>query len=652
MRLATASGRRSQRLPAGAPNWATGFSRISTRSIREPAHPVGNSSRSCPPQRSSVIANRFLRRIQPAADPSPREADFVIVGAGSAGCVLANRLSASGRHRVVLIEAGPRDRHLWIHIPLGYGKLFKDARVNWLYRSEPEPELNGRVIFQPRGKVLGGSSSINGLVYIRGQPEDFDQWRQLGNAGWGFDDVLPYFRRSRGPGARRGRAARRRRPAVRLGRDRAARAVRRLHRGGASRRAFRATTISTVRSRRAPAISRRPRGAASAGARPRAISGRRSAGRTFGSSPRRSRRASSSTAARPSAWSTAAAARRSRCGRGARSILAGGRHQLAAAPAALRASARRRCCGSTASRSSPKAPASGEDFQDHLQVRMVLQVHAADHHQRRDQLADAPARSRHALRALAQGPAHRQRGLCRRVLPHATSASPTPDMQVHFITFSTDRMGERLHPFPGFTASVCQLRPESRGFVRIKSPDPAAPPAIQPRYLSTETDRRTNVEGLKRLRAIMRQPAMRPYVLAEHLPGEAVQSDDEFLSLRARGRQHDLPPELLLPHGHRSDRAVVDPRLQGARRREPARRRRRDHAERGLRQHQRSDRHDRREGLRHDPRGCAMNLFDLTGKVALVTGGNGGIGLGMAKGLVQAGAAVVWPLATPKKACG
>ncbi|MFL5315346.1 MAG: GMC family oxidoreductase, partial [Microvirga sp.] len=124
------------------------------------------------------------------------EVDFVIVGAGSAGCVLANRLTACGRYRVVLLEAGPRDRHFWIHVPLGYGRLFKDARVNWLYETETEPELNGRVIFQPRGKVLGGSSSINGLLYVRGQPEDFDQWRQLGNAGWGFDDVLPYFRRS------------------------------------------------------------------------------------------------------------------------------------------------------------------------------------------------------------------------------------------------------------------------------------------------------------------------------------------------------------------------------------------------------------------------------------------------------------------------
>ena len=122
--------------------------------------------------------------------------DYVIVGAGSAGCVLANRLTASGRHRVLLLEAGGHDRNIWIHIPLGYGKLFTNRKVNWLYTSEPELELNNRRIIQPRGKVLGGSSSINGLLYIRGQPADFDHWRQLGNSGWSFEDVLPYFRRA------------------------------------------------------------------------------------------------------------------------------------------------------------------------------------------------------------------------------------------------------------------------------------------------------------------------------------------------------------------------------------------------------------------------------------------------------------------------
>src|SRR6202453_948121 len=123
------------------------------------------------------------------------EFDYVIVGAGSAGCVLANRLSADGRSSVLLREAGPKDTNLWIHVPLGYGRLFKEKTVNWMYQTEPEPGLDGRRVFQPRGKVLGGSSSINGLLYVRGQHEDYDRWRQHGNTGWGYDDVLPYFRK-------------------------------------------------------------------------------------------------------------------------------------------------------------------------------------------------------------------------------------------------------------------------------------------------------------------------------------------------------------------------------------------------------------------------------------------------------------------------
>jgi choline dehydrogenase-like flavoprotein len=120
--------------------------------------------------------------------------DYIIVGAGSAGCVLANRLSESGRNRVLLLEAGPRNRHFWLHVPLGYGKLFTNQRYNWCYTTEPQAECNGRNVIAPRGKTLGGSSSINGLIYIRGQAEDFDHWRQLGNAGWSHEDVLPYFR--------------------------------------------------------------------------------------------------------------------------------------------------------------------------------------------------------------------------------------------------------------------------------------------------------------------------------------------------------------------------------------------------------------------------------------------------------------------------
>jgi choline dehydrogenase len=128
--------------------------------------------------------------------PDSQTFDFVIVGAGSAGCVLANRLTASGRHRVLLLEAGPSGLHPWLHIPLGFGKLFTDRRFNWCYATEPQPECYNRQVIAPRGKVLGGSSAINGLIYIRGQAEDFNHWRQLGNAGWSFDDVLPYFRKA------------------------------------------------------------------------------------------------------------------------------------------------------------------------------------------------------------------------------------------------------------------------------------------------------------------------------------------------------------------------------------------------------------------------------------------------------------------------
>ena len=126
--------------------------------------------------------------------------DYIIVGAGSAGCVLANRLTAGGQHSVLLLEAGGEDSNFWIHVPLGYGRHFTDPDLNWLYQSEPQIECHGRAIIQPRGKVLGGSSSINGLLYIRGQAEDFGRWRQLGNAGWSYDDVLPYFKRSENNG--------------------------------------------------------------------------------------------------------------------------------------------------------------------------------------------------------------------------------------------------------------------------------------------------------------------------------------------------------------------------------------------------------------------------------------------------------------------
>jgi choline dehydrogenase-like flavoprotein len=212
--------------------------------------------------------------------------DYIVVGAGSAGCVLANRLTASGRNRVLLLEAGGRGRNIWIHIPLGYGKLFNDARVNWLYSTDPEPDMNNRTLIQPRGKVLGGSSAINGLLYIRGQPQDFDHWRQLGNAGWSFENVLPYFRRAedqeRGADALHGTGG----PLAVSNVSEPTLCAKRSSRRR-SRQAVRATTISTGPARKARVTSNSPRAMDAAARRQRVTFARQSAGLTSRSRPMR-----------------------------------------------------------------------------------------------------------------------------------------------------------------------------------------------------------------------------------------------------------------------------------------------------------------------------------------------------------------------------
>jgi choline dehydrogenase len=503
--------------------------------------------------------------MKPAAYAAPSalrttiaEADFVIVGAGSAGCVLANRLTANGRHRVVLLEAGPRDRHFWIHVPLGYGRLFKDARVNWLYRTEPEPELNNRVINQPRGKVLGGSSSINGLVYVRGQPEDFDGWRQAGNTGWGFEDVLPYFKRS----------------------EDQARGMSALHGVGGPLCVSDATEPHEL----CEAFI----AAAEQAGIPR--------NDDFNGPVQEGAGYFQTTSRRGIRWSTARGYLRPALRRPnlqvitealATRVLFEG-HKAAGVEfsrggALFELRARREVILAGGALNSPQllqlsgvgpgpllqahdipvvaeSAGVGEDLQDHLQVRMVFKCTKpiTINDEINSMMRRLGVGMRYAL--WRKGPLTVSAGYAGAFF-RTDERVATPDVQIHFITFSTDRMGERLHRFPGFTASVCQLRPESRGFVRIKSPDPAAPPAIQPRYLSTETDRRTNVEGLKRLRAIMQQPAMRPYVLAEHLPGPAVQGDDELLAYVRDAGSTIYHPSSTCRMGI-DDRAVVDPRLK------------------------------------------------------------------------------------------
>ncbi|SHG07681.1 GMC family oxidoreductase [Bradyrhizobium erythrophlei] len=461
------------------------------------------------------------------------EFDYIIVGAGSAGCVLANRLSADGRHSVLLLEAGPKDTNVWIHVPLGYGRLFKEKTVNWMYQTEPEPGLDGRTVFQPRGKVLGGSSSINGLLYVRGQHEDYDRWRQRGNHGWGYDDVLPYFKKA----------------------EDQARGADQFHGVGGP------LPVSEL-SHADPLSAAFIEAAAETGIPKNAdFNGATQEGAGyFQTTTRHGRRASTAVAYLRPAKSrtnlhieTAALAQR---------ILFEGRRGVAVEyrkEGALRtARARKEILVCSGAYNSPQllqlsgvgpaellrghgidvvldAAGVGNDLQDHLQVRVVMRC---TQRITLNDIVNSPARKVMAgLRyaAFRTGPLSIAAGTSGAFFKTNPRLS-TPDVQIHFLPFSTDKMGEKLHSFSGFTASVCQLRPESRGSLRIRSADPAAPPEIRINYLATEVDRTTNVEGLKILRKILRAPALKPYVVDEVDPGAKVSSDEELLNYcRQRG---------------------------------------------------------------------------------------------------------------------
>ena len=484
--------------------------------------------------------------------------DYIIVGAGSAGCVLANRLTASGRHRVLLLEAGGHDRYFWVHVPLGYGKLFNDARVNWLYTTEPEPELDNRRIIQPRGKLLGGSSSINGLLYVRGQHADYDHWRQLGNAGWSFEDVLPYFRRAedqeRGEDALHGVGGPLSVSNVCEPHPLCEAFIAAVQEAGlprnddfngksqegagyfqytARRGLRRSTAVGYLRpARRRPNLKVVTRALASR----ILFSGRRAVGVAY---------------RRNGALHTAHA--------NAEVILAGGAFnspqlmQLSGlGPAEL---LRRHGIDVIAD-----IPGVGADLQDHLQVRFQyrctepITMNDVVHHWRHRTLAGLRYfATRKGLLAIGAGYA----GAFLRTGPHLAM----PDVQLHFLIFSGDTAGAALHTFPGFIVSVCQLRPESRGSVRITSADPAVPPAIQPRYLTSPNDRDTLLAGMRLLQRIMRQPAMRRYVAEERVPPPTASSDEDLMTFARKTATTVFHPTSTCRMGP-DPTAVVDERLR------------------------------------------------------------------------------------------
>lgn len=465
--------------------------------------------------------------------PQTESFDFIIVGAGSAGCVLANRLTASGRHRVLLLEAGGPDTNPWIHIPLGYGKHFNNPKVNWLYTSEPDAATGGRSIKQPRGKVLGGSSSINGLVYIRGQREDYDHWRQLGNPGWSYEDVLPYFRKSERQqhGADEYHGAdgelcvsdpRETHPIADafIAAAEANGYPRNPDFNGAQQEGFGYLQMTAHHGRRASAATSFLRPAkkrrnllvrTNAQATRIVFSGRRATGVDY---------------LHKEAHRQATA--------GVEVILAGGAIN---SPQLLQLSGigpadllRQHSIAVVADR-----PSVGANLQDHYNGRLVYR--ATEPLTLNDVIASPVKSVMEGLRYLTTRKGFLSIGSSQAAGFFRSDPSlASPDMHLGLTLFSTDKAGDPLHPFSGFSIIVRLLRPQSRGEIMIASPDPLTQPAIRPRYLSVEKDCDDLVAGMLASRQMMQAEPMRKFIAEEYDPGSAVATPADMADfLRKRG---------------------------------------------------------------------------------------------------------------------
>lgn len=487
--------------------------------------------------------------------------DFIIVGAGSAGCVLANRLSADPKTRVLMLEAGPEDKNFWIHVPLGFGKTLQNPRLNWLFESAPEPELNGRRDFLPRGKTLGGSSSINGMIYMRGQREDYDHWAQKGCRGWSYDDVLPYFKKAENN--RRGaddfhgvdgpltvsdlaETTPMSKAFVAAGQEVGLPYNPDFNGAAQEGVGYSQTTIdggkrnSTARAYLNPA-----RGRANLKIETGAVAdhvvfdGRRAVGMAY----------------RLGGEVREAHANREVilcCGAyGSPHVLelsgVGAPDRLAAAGIGIKHA----------------LPGVGEAMEDHQIFRMRWRL--------KGDLGTYNERV-HGLRALGEG----LRFLLTRkgVLTNPTNPVnaffktrpelATPDVQLQFFPGSYRSIRDRtLDKDPGVTLGPTLLRVESRGSVHAKSPNPLEPPAILTNVLGTENDRRSAVLAMRYTRSVMETQALQPYYDHEMAPGPDVQTDDEFLAYAREVGASNWHPTSSCHMGAESDpMAVVDLELK------------------------------------------------------------------------------------------
>jgi choline dehydrogenase len=456
--------------------------------------------------------------------------DYIVVGAGSGGCVLANRLSAIADARVLLVEAGGSDNRLWVHVPVGYLYTMGDKNVDWCLQTEPEPGLNGRSLAYPRGKVLGGCSSINGMIYMRGQARDYDVWRQMGNPGWGWDDVLPYFRKSErhyGPadahhstsGELRVEEQRLHWPVLDAVREAAAELgispTDDFNRGdneGAGYFAVNQRSGVRWNARKAflDPVKHRTNLQIITGAEVEriVIADGRATGIVFHRDGQRFH-ASAGHEVVLAAGAIGTPKLLELSGIGPGHVLS--QHGIAA---------------------TLELPGVGENLQDHLQIRTVFRITGAK------TLNDMTAGWLGKLRVAAEYALRRSGPMAMApsqlgIFTRSSAQHDSANIEYHVQPLSLDAFGQPLHTFPALTVSVCNLRPESRGTSHIRSASFADAPIIQPNYLSTEADRIIAVDSIKHARQLMATKRLRQYHPEELKPGPSVATEEQLI--RAAG---------------------------------------------------------------------------------------------------------------------